>query len=58
MSVVAQEVKLVGDENRTAAQASPAEVLQTILAQLLPGVQTFLQPSDERSVRQDAKTKN
>jgi len=56
--VVAQEVKLVGDENRTAAQASPAEVLQTILAQLLPGVQTFLQPSDERSVRQDAKTKN
>jgi len=57
LPVVAKEVKLVGEENRAAAQAPSAEVLQTILAQLHPGVHTFGPRSDERSVRQDAGTK-
>ena len=42
LPVVAQEVKLVSEENRAAAQAPPA----------------IRQPSDEGSVRQDAGTKN
>jgi carbon storage regulator len=58
LPVVAQEVKLVGDENRAAAQAPPADVLQTILAQLLPSAHTFLPQPDEESVRQDAGTRN
>ena len=58
LPVVAQEVKLVGEENRAAAQPPPAAVLQTILAQLGPGAQTFRQRSDEGIVRQDAGTKN
>jgi carbon storage regulator len=58
MTVVAQEVKLVGEENRAAAQAPSAAVLQTILSQLLPAVHTFSTPSDEGSVRQDAGTEN
>lgn len=56
LPVVAQEVKLVGEENRAAAQTPPADALQTILSQLLPGAHTFHTPSDERSVRQDAGT--
>ena len=58
LPVVAQEVKLVGEENRAAALAPPAEVLQTILAHLLSSAHTFLPRSDEESVRQDAGTKN
>ena len=57
MPVVAQEVKLVGEENHAAAQAPSAPVLQAILAQLLPGSHTFSARSDEGSVRQDAGTK-
>ena len=56
--VVAQEIKLVGEENRAAAQAPSAPVLQAILAQLLPGPHTFSGRSDEGSVRQDAEDKN
>ena len=58
VQVVAQEVKLVGDENRAAAQAPSAEVLQLILAQLRPGPHTLRPRTDEESVRQDAGTKN
>jgi carbon storage regulator len=58
MLVVAQEIKLVGEENRAAAQAPSAPVLQAILAQLLPGPHTFSGRSDEGSVRQDAEDKN
>ena len=58
VQVVAQEVKLVGDENRAAAQAPSAEVLQLILAQLRPGPHTLRPRPDEESVRQDAGTKN
>ena len=58
LTVVAQEVKLVGDENRAAAQAPPAEALQTILAHLLPAAHTFRPRPDEGIVRQDAGTKN
>jgi carbon storage regulator len=58
VAVVAQEVKLVGEENRAAAEKPPAEVLRTILQQLHPETHTFYPPSDERSVRQDAGTEN
>ena len=57
MAVVALEVKLVSEENRAAALAPPAAVLQTILAQLLPDPHTFHTLTDEGSVRQDAGTK-
>lgn len=58
LPVVAQEVKLVGDENRAAAEAASPAVLQTILAQLLPDAHTFRARSDEGSVRQDDGPKN
>jgi len=58
LPVVAQEVKLVSDENRAAALAPSAAVLQTILAQLLPEPHTFRTCSDEESVRQEAGTKD
>jgi len=58
LQVVAQEVKLVGDENRAAAQTPPAAVLQTILARLVADAHTSCPRSDEGSVRQDAGTKN
>ena len=58
LPVVAQELKLVGDENRAAALAPTAAVLQTILAQFLPDAHTFRLSSDEGSVRQDAGTEN
>jgi carbon storage regulator len=58
LQVLAQEVKLVGDENRAAAQTPSAAALQTILSQLVPGAHTFRPPSDETSVRQDAGTEN
>jgi len=58
LPVVAQEVKLVGEENRAAALAPSAAALQIILAQLLPDAHTFHSRSDEESVRQDAGTKN
>ena len=51
MTVAAQEVRLVGDENRAAAQAPPAAVLASLVAQLYPPPQTFRPPSDEGSVR-------
>jgi carbon storage regulator len=51
LTVTAQEVKLVGDENRAAAQAASPEVLRTILAQLRPAAQTFAPRSDEGIVR-------
>lgn len=56
--VLAQEVKLVGDENRAAAEAPPGAVLQTILAHLHADTHTFHPRSDEGSVRQDAGTKS
>jgi carbon storage regulator len=55
--VIAQEVKLVGEENRAAAQAPPPAVLQALVAQLQPAAHTLRPPSDEGSVRQDAGTK-
>ncbi|HEX3745569.1 MAG TPA: carbon storage regulator [Bryobacteraceae bacterium] len=58
MTVVAQEVQMVGDENRAAAEAPSPAVLQSILAHLLPGAHTFSCPADEESVRQDAGAKN
>jgi carbon storage regulator len=58
LSVVAQEVKLVGDENRAAALAPSAEVLQTLLGQLHPDAHTFPSPSDEEIDRQEAGTEN
>jgi carbon storage regulator len=58
LPVVAQEVRLVGEENRAAALAPSAAALQIILAQLLPDAHTFHPRSDEESVRQDAGTKN
>jgi carbon storage regulator len=58
LAVVAQEVKLVGEENRVAALAPSVAVLQTILAQLHPDAHTFPSRSDEGIVRQDAGTKN
>ena len=58
LPVVAKEVKLVGEENRAAAQTPSADVLQTILSQLLPGAHTFCVRSDEVSVRQDAGAEN
>ena len=54
MQVVAQEVRVVGEENRAAAQAPSAEVLRLILSQLLAGTHSFSSRSDEESVRQDA----
>src|SRR5664280_2235385 len=58
VAVFAQEVKLVGDENRAAAQAPSEEVLKALLAHLQPAAHTFRQRSDESSVRQDAGIKN
>jgi carbon storage regulator len=56
MTVVAHEVKLVGDENRAAALPHSADVLQTILSQLLPDAHTFPTRTDEGCVRQEAGT--
>jgi carbon storage regulator len=58
LPVIAQEVKLVGDENRAAAQTPPTAVLTAFVAQLRPAAHTLRQRSDEGSVRQDAGTKN
>jgi carbon storage regulator len=57
-TVIAQEVKLVGEENRAAAQAPPAALWQALLAQLQPAAHTLCPRSDEGGVRQDAGTKN
>jgi carbon storage regulator len=46
-AVIAQEVKLVGEENRAAAQAPPEAVLKALLAQLQPAAHAFRPPSDE-----------
>jgi carbon storage regulator len=56
--VVAQEVKMVGEENRAAAQAPSPAVLQILLSQLLPEAHTFPAADDEGDVRQDAGDKN
>jgi carbon storage regulator len=58
LSVVAQEVKLVGDENRAAALKPSAEVLRTLLEQLQPDIHTFSSSSDEGIDRQEAGTEN
>ena len=58
LTVVAKEVRLVGEENRAAAQAAPAAVLTALLAQLQPAAHTLRHWSDEESVRQDAGEKN
>jgi carbon storage regulator len=58
LTVLAQELKLVGEENRAAAGKPSAEVLRSILEQLQPEAHTFLPRSDERSDRQDAGTEN
>jgi carbon storage regulator len=58
LAVVAQEVKLVGEENQAAAQAPSPAVLEAILSHLLPGAHTFPPRSDEGIVRQDAGTEN
>jgi carbon storage regulator len=46
-TVIAQEVKLVGEENRAAAQAPSEAVLKALLAQLQPAAHTLLSLSDE-----------
>jgi carbon storage regulator len=56
LAVVAQEVKLVGDENQAAALPPTADALQIILSQLLPAAHTFRNRSDEADVRQEAGT--
>jgi len=58
LTVVAKEVKLVGEENRAAAATPSAAVLQKILAQLHPDAHTSPSRSDEVNVRQEAGTKN
>ena len=58
LAVVAKEVKLVGEENRAAAGAPPAALLQALLEQLEPPPHTFVARSDEVSVRQEAGTKS
>lgn len=58
LPVVAQEVKLVGEENRAAALAPPVELLQALVVRLQPSPHTFRRRSDEGSVRQDAGTKH
>jgi carbon storage regulator len=57
-AVIAQEVKLVGEENRAASQAPPAALLQALLAQLQPAAHILRPRTDEGSVRQDAGTKH
>jgi carbon storage regulator len=47
LAVVAQEVKLVGEENRAAALTAPPALLQAILAQFQPDAHTFRSSSDE-----------
>jgi carbon storage regulator len=56
--VVAQEVKLVREENQAAAQTPPVEVLRTILEQLQPSPNTFFPRTDEGTDRQEAGTEN
>ena len=58
LPVVAQEVKLVGDENHAAALPPSPAVLHTILSQLLPGPHTFSTRTDEGCVRQEAGTES
>ena len=58
LAVIAHEMKLVGEENRAAAQPPPADVLQALLVQLQPAAHTLRSQADESSVRQDAGTKN
>ena len=58
LTVVAQEIKLVGEENRAAALSPSPALLQTILAQLIPDAHTLHSRSDEGNVRQEAGTEN
>ena len=46
-TVIAQEVKLVGEENRAAAQAPSETVIKALLAQLQPAAHTLRPQSDE-----------
>jgi carbon storage regulator len=57
-AVIAQEIKLVTDENRAAAQAPPVAALRAIVAHLRPAAHGLQPPSDEKSIRQDAGTEN
>jgi carbon storage regulator len=47
LPVIAQELKLVGDENRAAAQAPSAAVLQALLAHLQPAPHILPTRTDE-----------
>ena len=55
--VIAQEVKLVGDENRAAALAPSVAALTAFVAQFQPPPHTFPLPPEELIVGQDAGTK-
>jgi len=58
MAVLAQEVKMVSEENHAAAQAPSPAILAEILSQLVPAAHTLSAPSDEGSVRQEAGAEN
>jgi carbon storage regulator len=58
MPVVAEEVKLVREENLAAAQLPSAIVLQSLAGHFQPAAHTFRAGSDEVSVRQDAGNKS
>ena len=58
MAVVAQEVKLVGDENRAAAQPQSDAILHALVAQFQPSIHAFPLQPDKVNVRQDADHKN
>lgn len=58
MPVVAREVKLVSEENRAAAQAPPATVLSSLIAQFRPAAHTPAKGSDKGNIRQDAGTRD
>jgi carbon storage regulator len=47
LPVIAQEVKLVGDENRAAAQAPPVELIEALAAQFHARPHTFCTLPDE-----------
>ena len=58
MAVVAQEVKMVGEENHAAAHSPSSAVLQMLLSRLLSPPHTFPAADDEGDDRQDAGAEN
>ena len=56
-TVIAQEVKLVRDENLAAANGAAAE-FSSFIAHLRPVSQALLRAADKVGVRQEAGTKN